>query len=162
MSAKFFVTFVRHCFVRLGILCIKFCEFIYSIIQKAFWKPLFTAGIYLFRVSNGNIRTLCEIWSRWRHFGVFIVNFEHIKNIVLVFPLLSFKTIFFVKFIYLHIVIKLVTMGALVSSQSKLTYFLTPETIKLSLERKLAGWFPYMGTRIEENVVCIRRKIEFY
>ena len=28
-------------------------------------------------------------WRHWRRFGVFIVNFEQISHIVLVFPLLS-------------------------------------------------------------------------
>ena len=39
------------------------------------------AGIYLLKVNNRNTRTSCE----WRRSGVFIVNFEQISNLVLVF-----------------------------------------------------------------------------
>ena len=56
------------------------------------------AGIYLFKVNNGNTRAMCESCSKlkvktperrqWSHSGVFIVNFEQISHIVLVFPLL--------------------------------------------------------------------------
>ena len=58
-----------------------------------------TAGIYLFKVNNRNTRTRCEICSKltintperrhWRRSGVFIVNFEHISHLVLVFLLLT-------------------------------------------------------------------------
>ena len=54
---------------------------------------------YLLKVKNINIRTSCEICSKltiktpelrsWRRFSVFIVNFEHISNLVLVFLLLT-------------------------------------------------------------------------
>ena len=44
------------------------------------------AGIYLFKVNNGDTRT-----TSWRRFGVFIVNFKQIFRIVLVFPLLTLK-----------------------------------------------------------------------
>ena len=57
------------------------------------------AGIYLFKVNNRNTRTRCEIYSKltintperrqWRRSGVFIVNFEHISHLVLVFLLLT-------------------------------------------------------------------------
>ena len=56
----------------------------------------FPAGIYVLKVNNGNTKIPCEICSKltiktperghWRHFGVFIVNFEQISHIVLVFP----------------------------------------------------------------------------
>ena len=59
----------------------------------------FPAGIYLFKVNNRNTRTTCEICSKltiktpercyWRSSGVFIVNFEHISYLVLVFLLLT-------------------------------------------------------------------------
>ena len=52
------------------------------------------AGIYLFKVNNGNTRALCEIYSKltiktperrqWRS-GVFIINFEQISHIAMVF-----------------------------------------------------------------------------
>ena len=53
------------------------------------------AGNYIFKVNNRNTRTRCEICSKltiktpercqWPRSGVFIVNFEHISHIVLVF-----------------------------------------------------------------------------
>ena len=59
----------------------------------------YPAGIYLFKVNNRNTRTRCEICSKltintlerrqWRRSGVFIVNFEHISHLVLVFLLLT-------------------------------------------------------------------------
>ena len=61
--------------------------------------PINPAGIYLFKVNNGNTRTRCEICSEltiktperrhWRCFGVFIVNFGQISHLVLVFLLLT-------------------------------------------------------------------------
>ena len=57
------------------------------------------AGIYLLKVNNRNTRTRCEICSKltintperrhWRRSGVFLVNFEHISHLVLVFLLLT-------------------------------------------------------------------------
>ena len=57
----------------------------------------YPTGIYLFKVINGNIRTMCETGLKltiktperghWRRSGVFIGNFEQISHIVLVFPL---------------------------------------------------------------------------
>ena len=57
------------------------------------------AGIYLLKVNNRNTKTRCEICSKltintperrhWRRSGVFIVNFEHISHLVLVFLLLT-------------------------------------------------------------------------
>ena len=58
----------------------------------------YTAGNYMFKVNNRNTRTRCEICSkltiktperRQRRSGVFIVNFEHISHLVLVFLLLT-------------------------------------------------------------------------
>ena len=59
------------------------------------------SGIYLFKVNNRNTRARCEICSKltrktperrqWRRSGVFIVNFERISHLVLVFLLLTFK-----------------------------------------------------------------------
>ena len=55
--------------------------------------------IYLLNVNNRNTRARCEIsskltmktteWHYWRHSGVFIINFEHILDLVLVFLLLT-------------------------------------------------------------------------
>ena len=61
-------------------------------------------GIYLLKVDNKNTRAGCEICSklaiktperrRWRHSGVFIVNFEHISHLVLVFFIVNFEHVF--------------------------------------------------------------------
>ena len=72
-----------------------------NIIQKSqlIFEVNHPAGIYLFKVNNRNTRTRCEICSKltintperrqWRHSGVFIVNFEHISHLALVFLLLT-------------------------------------------------------------------------
>ena len=62
-------------------------------------QKTFPAGIYLLKVNNRNTRIRCEICSKltiktperrhWRSSGVFIVNFEHISHLVLVFLLLT-------------------------------------------------------------------------
>ena len=59
----------------------------------------YPVGIYMFKVKNKNTRTRCETCStliiktperrHWRQFGVFIVNFEHISHLVLLFLLLT-------------------------------------------------------------------------
>ena len=52
------------------------------------------AGNYMFKVNNRNTRTRCEICSKLTiktlecHSGIFIVNFENISPLVLVFLLL--------------------------------------------------------------------------
>ena len=53
------------------------------------------AGNYVFKVDNRNTRTRCEICSKltiktpeqrqWHRSGIFIVNFEHISHLFLVF-----------------------------------------------------------------------------
>ena len=58
---------------------------------------------YLFKVNNGNTRTMCEIYSKltkktpkrrqWRRSGIFVVNFEQISHIVLVLPFLTLKNV---------------------------------------------------------------------
>ena len=58
----------------------------------------YTACIYLFKGTDVNTRTLCEICSQlriktperrhWRRSGVFIVKFEHVSPIFLMFILL--------------------------------------------------------------------------
>ena len=55
--------------------------------------------IYLLNVNNRNTRTRCEISLTltiktterhyWRHSGVFIINFEHILDLFLLFLLLT-------------------------------------------------------------------------
>ena len=63
-----------------------------------FFTCIKPAGIYLLKVNNRNTRTRCEICSKltktperrqWRRSGIFIVNFEHISDLVLVFLLLT-------------------------------------------------------------------------
>ena len=59
----------------------------------------FPAGNYMFKINDRNTRTRCKICSKltiktqerrhWRRSGVFIVNFEHISHLVLVFLLLT-------------------------------------------------------------------------
>ena len=62
-------------------------------------QTLFPASIYLFKANTGNTRTMCEIcsnltvetpeWRQWHHYGVFVVNYEQISHIVLLFQLLT-------------------------------------------------------------------------
>ena len=52
---------------------------------------IFSANSQLFNVNNRNIRKMwerCSQW-RWRRSGVFIVNFEHILHVFLVFLLVT-------------------------------------------------------------------------
>ena len=61
----------------------------------------FPAGNYMFKVNNRNSKIGCEICSRLtiktpeRHHcgrsGVFIVNFDHISHLFVVFLLISFS-----------------------------------------------------------------------
>ena len=67
--------------------------------QELLILQTFLTGIYLLKVNNRNTRTSSEICSKltiktpegrqWRCSGVFILNFEHISHLVLVFPLLT-------------------------------------------------------------------------
>ena len=62
-------------------------------------RQSFPAGIYVLKVNDENARSLCEICSKltikileqrqWCRSGVFVVNFEQISHIFLVFPLLN-------------------------------------------------------------------------
>ena len=67
---------------------------------NAVFMVLFLADIYLLKVNNRNTRTRCGIcsnltiktperYSSWCRTGAFIVNFEHISYLVLVFLLLT-------------------------------------------------------------------------
>ena len=63
------------------------------------FKSVYLVGIYLLKVNNRNTRVRCGICSKliiktperrhWYRSGVFIVNFEHISQLVLVFLLLT-------------------------------------------------------------------------
>ena len=69
-----------------------------SELQLMFLLP-FPAGIYLLKVNNRNTRRRCEMCSKltiknpeqhhWRRSGVFILNFEYISHLVLVFLLIT-------------------------------------------------------------------------
>ena len=54
--------------------------------------------LHIFKVNYRNTRTRCEIcsrkipgWCQWRRSGVFVVNFEYISHLVLVFLLLTLR-----------------------------------------------------------------------
>ena len=75
-------------------------ELVTSLIRSLHcFNPFYPADNYPFKVNNRNVRTRCEIYSKliikileqrhWRRSGTFIVNFEHISHLVLVFPLLT-------------------------------------------------------------------------
>ena len=81
-------TTIQHCISKLSI--------------QMFIKRKIRAGktcIYLLKVGNRNTRTRCEICSKlkiktperhhWHLSGIFILNFEHISHLVLVFLLLT-------------------------------------------------------------------------
>ena len=62
-------------------------------------KYQYSIPIYLFKVNNKNTRARCKICSKltintpklrqWRRSVAFIVNFEHISHLVLLFVLLT-------------------------------------------------------------------------
>ena len=66
--------------------------------QSPIWC-LIPVGIYMFKVNKRNTRTECQIYSKltiktpgrrqWCRSGVFIVNFEYIPHLVLVFLLFT-------------------------------------------------------------------------
>ena len=70
-----------------------------KILEKRFKLYPTPVTVYLLKANNRNTRTKCGICSKltiktpegrhWRRFGVFIVNFEHISCLVLVFLLLT-------------------------------------------------------------------------
>ena len=78
---------------------LKFMKIIYEVCRDAEKSSYLPSRIYLLKVNNKNTRTRCEICSKltiktperrnWRGSGVFIVTFEHISHLVLVFLLLT-------------------------------------------------------------------------
>ena len=70
-------------------------SFFVAIMLRASSRRAYPAGIYLLKVNNRNTRTRFEKCSKltiktpqrrqWRCSGVFIVNFQHILHLVLVF-----------------------------------------------------------------------------
>ena len=93
IAATFSRTFFKlRYFLKLG----RFEKFL-----RNFEKQL-PVGIYIFKVNNRNTKTRCEICSkltvktseqRQRHFGVFIVNSEHISHLVVVFLSVNFEEV---------------------------------------------------------------------
>ena len=64
------------------------CSFFYILFFCLnFLSETYPAGICLFKINNGNTRILCQICSKLTK-TLFIVNFEQISHIVLVFPFL--------------------------------------------------------------------------
>ena len=62
------------------------CSF--SAMSLFLYQIMFPADNYMFKVNNRNTTTRCER-RHWRRSGIFIVNFQHISHLVLVFPLLT-------------------------------------------------------------------------
>ena len=67
--------------------------------DQIYIQTVYPAGNCMFKVNNRHTRTRSEICSKltiktpqrrqWRRSGVFIVNYEHISHLVLVFLLLT-------------------------------------------------------------------------
>ena len=76
---------------------------------------MYPLGIYLLKVIIRSTRTRCEIGSKltikrperhhWRRSGVFIINFEHISLLVLVFLLLTGSRYMPAGYVYVHVYI---------------------------------------------------------
>ena len=63
----------------------------YSFKQSSRHYIYFPAGNYMFKANNRSTRARCEMCSKSKSntLGAFIVNFEHILHLVLVFLLLT-------------------------------------------------------------------------
>ena len=92
-SINFVFTKQKHLFLKVIWLINLFWE-----IYCKDLGTVYPTNIYLFKVNNSNHRKRCEICSKlnitperrhWRGSGVFIVNFEHISQLFLVFLLLT-------------------------------------------------------------------------
>ena len=81
---------------------VKVCLGALLSVNRCIWIRLICiiqASNYMFKVNNRNIRARCEICSKltikiperrhWRPSGIFIVNFEHISHLIIVFLLLT-------------------------------------------------------------------------
>ena len=76
---------------------------------------MYPLGIYLLKVIIRSTRTRCDICSKltikrperhhWRRSGVFIINFEHISLLVLVFLLLTGSRYMPAGYVYVHVYI---------------------------------------------------------
>ena len=90
--------FLKHHHIWIGSRLLTYRSFD-SCVKSCTSQP---AKSYLIKVSNKNTRTRCEICSKltikiaerhhWRRCAVFMVNFEHISHLALVFLLLTFTS----------------------------------------------------------------------
>ena len=97
------MSYVLLCaFMCFYVLCAFSCRFVEVGMTFYYHRSgINPAGIYLLTVNNRNIRTRCEICSNWtikvperRHWRrscIFIVNFEHISHLDLVFSIVNFE-----------------------------------------------------------------------
>ena len=108
----------------------------------------YPANIYLFKVNNRNIRKMFGIcsmltiktperrqWPRWRCSGVFIVNFEHIPHLFLVFIL-----------VYSTFVQKISTNG---------NHFKRKTVYQWSLLPRNCDWFSCLNVHIITTAIII-------
>ena len=77
--------------------CFKYDRFKSQVFMLYIFNGITPVGNYMFKVNNRNTRTKCEICSKLtidtteRRNCVFIVNFEHVSHLVLVFLLLTLR-----------------------------------------------------------------------
>ena len=96
VSCVFVNIYLRKFLMKNFVFCaVQGCS--YLKVRSSFSVPIarnIPAGNYMFKVNNRNTRARCEICSQrqWRQSGVFIVKFEHISYLVLVFLLLTLNT----------------------------------------------------------------------
>ena len=91
--------FLQNILIETSNICLKNFQIAYLVLWLFFNVIMFPAGIYMFKVNNRNTRKRCEICSKltikiqeqrhWCRSGIFIVNFEHISRLALVFVLLT-------------------------------------------------------------------------
>ena len=103
--------YTLNCLIYNSSFCIPFFSFfgwlhLFNIILifSLMWPPndvlshrrLYPAGIYLLKFNNRNTKTRCEICSKLtiKTQGAFIVNFEHLSHLNLVFLLLTLESNF--------------------------------------------------------------------
>ena len=87
---------IFHCYIRSHNIWCSCPPYQWLLLSEIYLKHCITAGIYLFKISNGITKTACEICSKltikpperlrqWRHSGVLVVKYEQISQIVLCF-----------------------------------------------------------------------------
>ena len=91
---------IFYCYIRCYNIRCSYPSYQWLLLSDIYLKHCITTGIYLFKVKNGITKTTCEICSKltikppeWRHqwlrSGAFLVNYEQLSQIVLVFTLLG-------------------------------------------------------------------------